>query len=295
MPALEAITQTDIKELKKLFSGKVRDIYKVSENQWLMVTTDRISAFDVVFNEGIPDKGMILNKISNKWFSEIKTLPNHIISTHPEKELSFLSNYPGLSERSVLVKKVNRIPIECVVRGYLFGSVYEEYRQKNTAGGNPLPKGLNLAQKLPEPIFTPSTKAEIGHDENIDHRRFFDIVGKSVGDSIIEASLQIYENAQNKLEKAGIILADTKFEFGLDENGHLILVDEVLTPDSSRYWDASSYQIGTSPKSYDKQFVRDYLNTLDWDKKPPAPPLPQEIIQKTREKYIQLLKVIEKI
>ena len=292
---MKVITTTSIQGLKKLFSGKVRDIYEVTADEWLIVTTDRISAFDVVFGEGIPEKGLILNRISNAWFRSITFLPNHLISIQPEKELPFLKNYEGLAERSVLVRKVNRLPVECVVRGYLFGSVSDEYKKKGTAGGVKLPQGLGLAEKLPQPIFTPSTKAETGHDENIDYDGFIKIVGKETGDKIIQASIKIYEYARDKMEKAGIILADTKFEFGLDKNGNLILVDEVLTPDSSRYWETDGYKIGSSPKSYDKQFVRDYLNDIGWEKKPPAPKLPDAIIEKTGEKYSQILQIIEKI
>ena len=289
------ITKTNIKELKKLFSGKVRDIYEISQNQWLIVTTDRISAFDVVFNEGIPGKGIILNSISNIWFSKINFINNHLISTNPLKELPFLKNYSGLAERSVIVRKVNRLPIECVVRGFLFGSVYEEYKAKGTAGGNKLPHGLNLAEALPQAIFTPSTKAETGHDENIVYDEFMKIAGNEFGDMIISNSIHIYKKARDLMEKQGILLADTKLEFGIDEQNNLILVDEVLTPDSSRYWEKDNYKTGESPKSYDKQYLRDFLNTIKWDKKPPAPPLPGDVIKKTREKYEQILSYIEKI
>lgn len=292
---MNTILNTEIKELKKLFSGKVRDIYEIKENQWLIVTTDRISAFDVVFQEGIPDKGLILNRISNHWFNAIRFIPNHLISTQPANELPFLSNYPGLSERSVIVKRVKRLPVECVVRGYLFGSVYDEYKTKGTAGGNKLPKGLSMAEILPEPIFTPSTKAETGHDENIDIPGFYDIVGETVGNEIIHQSIKMYEFARDRMEKLGIILADTKFEFGIDENNKIIAVDEVLTPDSSRYWEKDGYKVGESPKSYDKQFVRDYLNSIKWNKQPPAPALPGDIIAKTHDKYRQALDIIQKI
>ncbi len=232
---LSTLKETYIKELKFLFKGKVRDIYEINSKEWLIVTTDRISAFDVVFNEPIPSKGIILNKISNLWFDKIKFLPNHIISTNPIEKLPFLKDYEGINERAVIVKKVNRLPVECVVRGYLFGSVYSEYKKNGTAGGVILPEGLKLAEKLPEPIFTPATKAETGHDENINYEQFVNIVGKEIADKIIEYSIQIYKFASEKMEKSGIILADTKFEFGIDEDGELILVDEVLTPDSSRY------------------------------------------------------------
>ncbi|OHD56602.1 MAG: phosphoribosylaminoimidazolesuccinocarboxamide synthase [Spirochaetes bacterium GWF1_51_8] len=292
---MQAITGTNIKELKKLFSGKVRDIYEISSDKWLIVTTDRISAFDVVFNEGIPDKGLVLNRISNFWFGKMKMLPNHLISSSPENSLPYLKNYPGVAERSVIVRKVNRLPVECVVRGHLFGSVYDEYKAKGTAGGVKLPEGLRLAEQLPEPIFTPADKAETGHDENIDHSRFFGVVGQETGEKIMKYSIEIYKTARDMMKKAGIILADTKFEFGIDTDGSLILVDEVLTPDSSRYWDKDSFKLGESPKSYDKQFVRDYLNSLGWDKTPPPPPLPEDIIEKTREKYLGILNIIEKL
>ncbi|MGA2141745.1 MAG: phosphoribosylaminoimidazolesuccinocarboxamide synthase [Brevinematales bacterium] len=290
-----AITQTGIKELKKLFSGKVRDIYEFTEGQWLIVTTDRISAFDVVFNEGVPEKGMVLNTISNKWFNRMKFIKNHIISEEPAASLEFLNGYEGIPERSVLVKKVNRLPIECVVRGFLFGSVYNEYKTTGSAGGIKLKSGLQLAEKLPEPIFTPSTKESEGHDRNINYSEMCDIVDKKTADKIIEFSVRIYTEALSVMGKEGIILADTKFEFGLDQHSELILVDEVLTPDSSRYWDMAAYKTGESPQSYDKQFVRDYLDSIGWDRTPPAPVLPSEIIEKTRGKYLNLLDVIRKI
>lgn len=290
---MKTIKDTNIKELKFLFKGKVRDIYELNSKEWLIVTTDRISAFDVVFNEPIPQKGIILNKISNLWFEKIKFLPNHIISTNPIEKLEFLKNYEGINERSVIVKKVNRLPVECVVRGYLFGSVYSEYKKFSTAGGVKLPDGLKLAEKLPEPIFTPATKAETGHDENINYEKFVDIVGKNIADQIIEYSIEIYKFARDMMEKKGIILADTKFEFGIDEEGKLILVDEVLTPDSSRYWEAKTYEAGKNPVSFDKQFLRDYLDSINWDKTPPPPTLPEDIINKTKQKYEEILKLIE--
>lgn len=295
MQAKGIITGTDIRELKKLFSGKVRDIYEINPEQWLIVTTDRISAFDVVFREGVPEKGKVLNGISNKWFSQIDSIKNHLVSVTPEKELPFLKNYPGVAERSVIVQKLNRLSVECVVRGYLFGSVYEEYRSKGTAGGVKLPSGLGLAEVLPEPIFTPTTKAEAGHDENIDHETYYKMIGKDIGKQIMDHSIAIYNMARSKMEKKGIILADTKFEFGLDEKGGLVLVDEVLTPDSSRYWEKESYRIGESPKSYDKQFVRDYLNDIKWNKTPPPPALPNDIIEKTAGKYRQIYEIIQSI
>ncbi len=290
MPTI--VKETNIKELKLLFRGKVRDIYEINQKEWLIVTTDRISAFDVVFNEPIPGKGIILNKISNFWFNNIKFISNHIISTNPVERLDFLKNYEGINERAVIVKKVNRLPVECVVRGYLFGSVYNEYKKFSTTGGIKLPNGLKLAEKLPEPIFTPATKAEKGHDENINYDKFINIVGKNIADEIIEYSIQIYKLAWEKMKKNGIILADTKFEFGIDDGNKLILVDEVLTPDSSRYWEASKYKTGENPVSFDKQFLRDYLDSTKWDKTPPPPSLPEEIINKTRQKYEEILKII---
>lgn len=292
---MQTITTTDIKELKKLFSGKVRDMYEVKADQWLIVTTDRISAFDVVFAEGIPLKGVYLNRIANHWFKTITSIKNHIVSYTPEIELPFLKKYPGIAERSILVTKMNRLPIECVVRGYLFGSVWEEYQKKGTAGGIALSKGIALAGKLKSPIFTPSTKAEEGHDENINTEEFLKITGKAIGEKIIASSLSLYTMARDKMEKQGIILADTKFEFGLDAQGEVCLVDEALTPDSSRYWVGSSYRVGESPESFDKQFVRDYLLSIKWNKTPPAPALPSDIIEKTRAKYEQIADIIEKV
>ncbi len=293
--SMQAIVKTEIKELKKLFSGKVRDIYEVSPDRWLIVTTDRISAFDVVFGEGIPQKGVYLNRVANHWFKAIGGIKNHIISYTPEVELPFLKNYPGIAERSILVRKLNRLPVECVVRGYLFGSVWDEYKTHGTAGGQRLPAGIALAGKLPEPIFTPSSKAEEGHDENITMEQFFAVTGKDVGEKIRDASIRIYLDARSRMEKLGILLADTKFEFGLDESGELYLVDEVLTPDSSRYWVGETYEVGKSPESYDKQFVRDYLLDIKWNKQPPAPVLPAQIIEKTRAKYEQIADIVERV
>lgn len=292
---MTTILKTDIKELKKLFSGKVRDIYEVSKNQWLLVTTDRISAFDVVFSEGIPMKGAYLNRVANHWFKTVTTIKTHIISYTPELELPFLKNYPGIPERSILVQKMNRLPVECIVRGFLFGSVWDEYQKHSTASGVLLPTGIPLAGEIPEPIFTPSGKAEAGHDINITEKEFFDTVGHEIGTQIKKVSLELYTQARNRMKEKGVILADTKFEFGLDENGSLVLVDEILTPDSSRYWVGSSYSVGKSPESFDKQFVRDYLLSINWNKQPPAPPLPPDIIENTRAKYEQIATIVESL
>ncbi|RLD97888.1 MAG: phosphoribosylaminoimidazolesuccinocarboxamide synthase [Aquificota bacterium] len=290
---MEAVTSTNIKELKKLFSGKVRDVYEVDENRMLLVATDRMSAFDVVFKEGIPGKGQVLTRISNKWFSMINQVPNHLISTHPQEELPFLANYPELEDRTVLVNRLKRLDVECVARGYLFGSAWKDYQAKGEVCGIKLPAGMKQAERLPRPIFTPATKAESGHDENVSFEECVKIIGdENVANKVKEISLEIYAWAHNLLWDKGIILSDTKFEFGLDEEGNLYLIDEVLTPDSSRFWSQKTYQIGTSPPNYDKQFIRDYLETLDWDKKPPAPPLPQEIIEKTITRYREIEQVI---
>ncbi len=289
---MKAVTTTDVKELKPLYKGKVRDIYQVDENTLLMIATDRISAFDVVFNEGIPEKGVVLTRVSNKWFGMIDWIPNHLISTNPSEELPFLRGYPGLNERSVLVKRLKRLDVECVARGYLFGSAWKEYQKTGKVCGIELPPNMKQAEPLPEPIFTPATKAESGHDENITAEQCVEILGdEDLFNKIKTETLKIYQMAHDLLREKGIILSDTKFEFGLDDNGELYLIDEVLTPDSSRFWDASQYQVGTSPPNYDKQFIRDYLETLDWDKTPPPPPLPEEVINKTIERY----KAIERI
>ena len=290
---MEAVTTTQIKELKKLFSGKVRDVYQVDEDRILLVATDRISAFDVVFKEGIPGKGQVLTRISNKWFSMIDQIPNHLISTRPQEELPFLAHYPELEDRAVLVKRLKRLDVECVARGYLFGSAWKEYQATGEVCGIKLPPGMRQAERLPRPIFTPATKAESGHDENIPFQECIKIIGdEEIANKVKEITLEIYSWAHNLLWDRGIILSDTKFEFGLDHEGNLYLIDEVLTPDSSRFWSRETYRVGTSPPNYDKQFIRDYLETLDWDKKPPPPPLPREIIEKTIARYREIEEVI---
>ncbi len=288
---MEAVTTTNIRELKKLFSGKVRDVYEVDEDRLLIVATDRISAFDVVFNEGIPEKGKILTRVSNKWFSMVEHR-HHLLSTTPQDELPFLKKYPELEERAVLVKRLKRINIEFVARGYLFGSAYKDYVKTGEVCGIKLPKGLKLAEKLPEPIFTPATKAESGHDENITIDQYRQVIGdEKLADYLMETTLNIYRWAHDKLMEKGIILADTKIEFGLDEDGTPYIIDELITPDSSRFWAVETYKPGVSPPNFDKQFIRDYLEGLDWNKQPPPPPLPEEVIRKTVERY----KAIEQI
>lgn len=290
---MRAVVATDIKELRKLFSGKVRDVYEVDDSKLLIVATDRISAFDVIFNEGIPGKGEALTRISNKWFSMVK-YPHHLLSTEPHRELDFLSNYPELSARCVLVKRLKRLDVECVARGYLFGSAYKDYVRTGSVCGIKLPANLRLAEKLPEPIFTPATKAELGqHDENIDYDRFVEIVGnEDLAGLIKDITIDVYRWAHDLLIEKGIILADTKIEFGVDEGGNLYIIDELLTPDSSRFWSVESYAPGVSPVNFDKQFIRDYLESIGWNKQPPPPPLPPEVIEKTIERYKYIENII---
>jgi phosphoribosylaminoimidazole-succinocarboxamide synthase len=291
---VNSILTTNIPEAKKLFSGKVRDIYNLDDEHLLIISTDRVSAFDHVFKNGIPGKGIILNKISNLWFSNIKFVKNHIIETDFANFPAPFSKHPELKDRSVIVRKANRIDFECVARGYLIGSGWKDYNSSGEICGIKLPKGLKLAQKLPAPIFTPSTKAAEGHDMNISIETMRKELGTDAADALADLSLEIYKFASNKMEKAGILLADTKFEFGL-VNNEIYLVDEALTPDSSRFWNAANYRIGESPVSYDKQFIRDYLETTDWDKNSPPPPLPENIIAGTKAKYEEILKKIESV
>jgi phosphoribosylaminoimidazole-succinocarboxamide synthase len=290
---MTALLTTNIPEAKKLFSGKVRDIYDLDEKHLLIVSTDRVSAFDHVFQNGIPGKGIILNKISNLWFSNISLINNHIVETEFANFPAPFSKHPELKDRAVIVKKARRIDFECVARGYLIGSGWKDYNATGAICGIKLPKGLKLAEKLPSPIFTPSTKAEEGHDINVSIETMRKGMGSNA-DVLADLSLKIYEFAAKKMEKAGILLADTKFEFGL-VNDEIIIVDEALTPDSSRFWDKTNYKIGESPVSYDKQFIRDYLETTDWDKNSPPPPLPEKIIAGTKAKYEEILKKIESV
>jgi phosphoribosylaminoimidazole-succinocarboxamide synthase len=273
--------------------GKVRDIYDLGDTL-LLVATDRMSAFDVVMNEPIPDKGRILTQLSAFWFRHLADLtPNHLISLEA-------ANFPSacqpfreiLQGRTMLVRKCRPLPVECIVRGYLSGSGWAEYRQSGAIGGLPLPAGLVESQKLPEPIFTPSTKAELGtHDENISFATMADKIGAKLAAQVRDLSLAIYRRALEWAEPRGIMIADTKFEFGLTD-GQLLLIDEVLTPDSSRFWPQEDYKPGGPQKSYDKQYLRDYLESLGWNKKPPPPPLPADVIANTRSRYIQALKTL---
>ena len=284
----EAITATQIDGAKKLFSGKVRDVYEADEKHLVIVSTDRISAFDFVFPNGIPGKGIILNTITNLWFSKLDFVKNHIVETDYKKFPAPFCHADFLKDRAVLVKKVDKVNFECITRGYIIGSGWKDYQRTGAICGIQLPPGLKMAQELPEPIFTPSTKAEVGHDENIAFEAMIDAYGEKDAETIRNLSLKIYSFARDYLKPRGIILADTKLEFGFLD-GEIILIDEVLTPDSSRFWDSSVYKVGSSPVSFDKQFIRDYLDTTSWDKNSPAPALPDHIVEKTLEKYRETL------
>lgn len=279
------LKDTSFIDLPIFIKGKVRDVYDLGDSL-LIVVTDRISAFDVVFEELIPDKGIVLNSIAAFWFEQTKAvIDNHVISTNPAEYPQGLSAYAEeLAGRSMLVKKITMLPAECIVRGYLEGSALKEYLKNGTVSGIKLPAGLLQGDRLPEPMFTPSTKAESGHDINITFDELINIVGEKIAVQLRDKSLELYRFAADYAEKAGIILADTKFEFGISD-GNLIVADEIFTPDSSRFWDMSEWQPGHAQKSFDKQYLREWLETLDWDKNPPAPELPQEIIEKTAAKY----------
>ena len=286
-----ALLATSIPGLPEPHRGKVRDIYDLGDSL-LFVATDRISAFDCVMPNGIPDKGKVLTQMSLFWFELLSWMPNHLLCWDAAQFPASLKAVAGdLAGRSLIVKKARTIPLECIVRGYLIGSGWKDYRKNGRVCGIPLPAGYQQAQKLEEPLFTPSTKADSGHDENISFETAVELVGREKAEKVRECTLRIYKEAAAHAEKCGIILADTKFEFG-DFNGEVILIDEVLTPDSSRFWPKSDYRVGCSPPSLDKQFVRDYLESLDWDKTPPAPALPEEIVMKTHEKYVEALKAL---
>src|SRR6202165_956399 len=284
-----ALYESSIKSLPRLGKGKVRDIYAVGADKMLIVTSDRLSAFDVVLSDPIPDKGRVLNEMANFWFDRLRHIvPNQLTGVDPESVVTE-EEKPQVRGRSMVVKKLKPLPIEAVVRGYIIGSGWKDYQKTGKVCGVELPKGLRQAEKLPEPVFTPATKAAAGHDENISFAEAQKLLGKELGASAREVSIRLYKDAADYAAKKGIIIADTKFEFGLDDNKNLVLIDEVLTADSSRFWPADSYRVGVSPPSFDKQYVRDYLETLDWNKTPPAPRLPPEVIAKTSEKYREAL------
>jgi phosphoribosylaminoimidazole-succinocarboxamide synthase len=280
-------------DLPLIHQGKVRDIYSLDEDHLLMITSDRISAFDVVFDDPIIDKGKVLTEVSNFWFEKTQSIvANHLSDLSLE---NYLPNdqINAISGRYVIAKKLKPIAIEAIVRGYLIGSGWKDYQEDSSVCGIRLPENLQLAQKLPKPIFTPSTKAAVGdHDINVSLKEAEEIVGKDLANQVADISLQIYKYAADYALDRGIIIADTKFEFGLDENNNVVLMDEVLTPDSSRFWSLKDYQVGTSPTSFDKQIIRDYLETLDWNKQSPGPKLPEEIVQKTANKYKEIKEIL---
>ena len=289
----QIVFETDFPKLNLLKRGKVRDMYDLGETL-LMVATDRISAFDVIMPDPVPEKGKILTQISLFWFDVMKpVISNHIISSNVDDYPEICKPYAEmLRDRSMLVKKAKPLPIECVVRGYISGSGWKSYQESGIVCGIKLPDGLQESEKLPEPIFTPSTKEEVGvHDVNINFEEAVKIVGRNLAEKVKEISLLIYKKGAELADKKGIIIADTKFEFGIFEND-IILIDEILTPDSSRFWPKESYSPGQSQKSYDKQYLRDYLISINWDKLPPAPFLPKEVVKNTREKYLDALNLI---
>lgn len=289
---MKVIRETNFPGLKKVSQGKVRDIYDLGE-QWLIVTTDRISAFDVVLPDPIPYKGYVLNQISAWWFGQMADiLPHHLISIEISEFPQACRPYAEeLAGRSMLVKKARPLPVECIVRGYLTGSGLKDYQRTGEVCGIKLPPGLTEASRLEEPIFTPSTKAQQGHDQNISFEEMGRILGRERAEEVKSSSLAIYRRARKVGEAKGIIIADTKFEMG-ELDGRLILIDELLTPDSSRFWPKETYREGVAQPSFDKQYLRDYLNTLNWNKEPPGPSLPPEVVEKTSQKYLEALRIL---
>ena len=283
---------TSLQGLRKIHTGKVRDIYEVDAGAMLIVTTDRLSAFDVVLPDPIPAKGRVLNSISNFWFERTRHIvPNHLTGRKIEEVVKDPAERAMLADRAVIVKKLKTVPLEAVVRGYVIGSGWKDYQKSGAISGIKLPAGLKQAAKLPQTLFTPSTKAAIGeHDETISFEQAAQIVGAEIAAKVRDTAIALYEFASKHARERGIIIADTKFEFAQQPDGSLVLIDEALTPDSSRFWPADTYAEGTSPPSFDKQFVRDYLETLDWNKKAPAPKLPPEIVAKTSAKYQEALR-----
>ena len=283
----DTLYRSNIKSFPLSSSGKVRDIYNVDDKYLLIVTSDRLSAFDVILPDPIPGKGSVLTEVSNFWFERCKNIiPNHLSDLAIEDVINKEDEIEILKGRAIVAYKLKPLPIEAVVRGYLIGSSWKDYKKKGEVCGIILPSGLKQAEKLSDPIFTPATKANVGnHDENIDFGMTKDLIGEELANKVRDISLRIYSEAVEYAIGKGIIIADTKFEFGLDEDNQLVLIDELLTPDSSRFWPIESYKIGISPPSFDKQYVRDYLETLNWNKRSPGPKLPDEIIKKTSEKY----------
>ena len=287
----DVLFDTEIKSLPQVHKGKVRDIYEIDNQHWLIVTTDRLSAFDVILPTAIPGKGAVLTSVANFWFERLKGIvPNHLAEMTLEQALPDAAERNQVEGRAIVVKKLKALPVEAIVRGYIIGSGWKDYQKTGSVCGINLPEGLQQADKLPEAIYTPSTKADVGeHDENIDYGKTATLLGEARAAEVRDVSLKLYTEAANYAREQGIIIADTKFEFGVDENDNLVLIDEVLTPDSSRFWPADSYKPGISPPSFDKQYVRDYLETLDWDKTPPGPELPDEVAKQTAQKYNEAL------
>lgn len=282
---------SQISNLKLLHQGKVRDIYEIDSDHMLIITSDRISAFDVIMPTAIPDKGVILNDVTRFWLDKLKhIIPNHLADIPLPEVITDENERNAVASHAMVVKKLKALPVEAIVRGYIIGSGWKDYQNTGSICGIELPDGLRLADKLPQAIYTPSSKADVGdHDENIDFSATEKLLGTELAQQVKDISLQLYKEAADYALTRGIIIADTKFEFGVDQDNKLVLIDEVLTPDSSRFWPADKYQPGSSPESFDKQFVRDYLETLDWNKTSPGPTLPDDIVNKTAEKYKEAL------
>ena len=291
-PLPNPVFESQLESLELIQRGKVRDIYRVDPIHLLIVASDRLSAFDVVLPDPIPGKGIVLTAISNFWFDRLRDIvPNHLTGVDPESVVQTAADRDVVRDRSVVVRSLKPLPVEAVVRGYLIGSGWKDYCATHSVSGIDLPPGLELAEQLRDPIFTPSTKAAQGdHDENITLEDVRSRIGTALAERIREISLELYESASRYARERGIIIADTKFEFGLSDEEELVLIDEIFTPDSSRFWPVASYEPGRSPDSFDKQYVRDYLETLDWDKRPPGPRLPNVVIARTREKYYEALR-----
>jgi len=293
MSAVKTVSETNVIGLPLVHRGKVRDVYQTSEQQLLLVATDRISAFDCVFPTPLPHKGAVLTALATFWFEKLKDLTkNHLITSDFDKMPEAVRQVEEFRGRSMLVKKTKVFSVECVVRGYLEGSGWKDYQATGKICGHRLPLNLKQCEKLPQPIFTPATKAETGHDENITEADFGQIIGAENAEMLKSTSLKIYREASDYALTRGIIIADTKFEFGLDADGDILLIDEILTPDSSRFWSVENYSPGKSQSSFDKQFVREYLETLDWNKKPPAPVLPDEIVKATTARYLEAFQIL---
>jgi phosphoribosylaminoimidazole-succinocarboxamide synthase len=297
VPSFMSVTSTmsaaEIEGLNLLHRGKVRDVYEVDDKRLLLVATDRLSAFDCVLPNPIPHKGEVLTQLSAFWFRLLEdVVPNHLITINTDQMPEPIRRRPDLCGRSTLVKRTEVFPVECVVRGYLEGSGIKDYAATGSICGHKLPPGLRQCDRLPEPIFTPATKAASGHDENIDFEKFTGIVGRDDAEFLRETSLTLYSRASEYAASRGIIIADTKFEFGRDSEGNILLIDEVLTPDSSRFWSAETYEPGHAQPSFDKQFIREYLESLDWDKTPPAPALPDEVAAATTDRYLKAFELL---